>query len=114
MTSLGSLVPVAPYEVYASFSINERNKKVGAGLSRSGDEKKWRKELGVFFDKWKVSNYGHVLIPLIADVVGWSGVVSDDRVKREEDCSRLANTVFRGMVMRDLLAQAGCVRLVQL
>lgn len=62
--------------------INERTKDTGAGLSKSGGQKKWKRELDVLLDKWKVGNYGRVLVPLVAGVVGWLGVVKRGRLEK--------------------------------
>jgi Na+/melibiose symporter-like transporter len=73
--ALGILVPVAPYEVYCIFPINDRVKEIGESLEKGREEKGMKKELEELFGKWIFRNYGRVGIPVVAGVVGWLGVV---------------------------------------
>jgi hypothetical protein len=74
-TALAILVPVAPYEVYFIFPINDRVKEIGRELSTGEEEKSVKKELDALLRTWKIRNWGRVLAPLVAGVVGWMGVV---------------------------------------
>lgn len=73
--ALAILVPVAPYEVYFIFPINDRVKEIDDDINGRGASEKVEKELKRLFRKWKVRNWGRVVMPLVAGVVGWLGVV---------------------------------------
>ncbi|KAF3007597.1 hypothetical protein E8E13_007763 [Curvularia kusanoi] len=68
------LIPVAPYEVYWIFPINDRVKEIGSAVSGEGDEKEAKGELQVLFRRWQKLNFGRVGLPLAAGIVGWMGV----------------------------------------
>jgi hypothetical protein len=76
-TALAILVPVAPYEVYCIFPINDRVKEIGDELAKGSNEKQAKQELQDLFKKWQFRNFGRVVIPLVAGVVGWLGVVKE-------------------------------------
>jgi hypothetical protein len=71
---LGILAPVAPYEVYTIFHLNDRVEEIGDEVRRGvGSEAERKAELGVLLGKWQVRNFGRVAIPLCAGLVGlWS------------------------------------------
>lgn len=73
--ALAVLVPVAPYEIYCIFPINDRVKEIQGEVGQGKDEERAGKELRRLFDMWRFRNYGRVGIPLVAGVVGWLGVV---------------------------------------
>lgn len=86
--ALAVLLPVAPYEVYFIFPINGRVREIWReeeeaerGPDGDGDadgereRSRAEKELKGLFEKWRVRNYGRVVIPVVAGVVGWLGVV---------------------------------------
>lgn len=72
--ALAVLVPVAAYEVYCIFPINDRVKEIGESIVGAGG-KGVERELEGLFGKWKGRNWGRVGMPLVAGVVGWMGVV---------------------------------------
>ena len=69
------LVPVALYEIYCIFPINDRVKEIGEDIKKHGDENRFKKELGELFAEWQFRNYVRVGLPLVAGFVGWLGVV---------------------------------------
>ncbi|KAF3041358.1 hypothetical protein E8E12_008231 [Didymella heteroderae] len=73
--ALGILVPVAPYEALCIFPINDSVKRMGEQVRSGADEKRVAPELIRLLDRWRVRNYGRVVLPLVAGVVGWLGVV---------------------------------------
>ncbi|KAJ4991592.1 hypothetical protein SVAN01_02973 [Stagonosporopsis vannaccii] len=73
--ALAILVPVAPYEVYWIFPINDRVKEIGKEVEEGRDGERAGRELRGLFELWRLRNYGRVGIPLLAGLVGWMGVV---------------------------------------
>ncbi|KAH6621975.1 hypothetical protein C7974DRAFT_214216 [Boeremia exigua] len=72
--ALAILAPVAPYEVYCIFPINDRVSEIREEVERGANEEKAKKELKALFSKWQFRNYGRVGIPLVAGIVGWYGI----------------------------------------
>jgi hypothetical protein len=61
------------------FPINDKVRDIGVRVDRQGKdesgEKEAKRELRVLFKKWQFRNFGRVVMPLLAGVVGWLGVV---------------------------------------
>lgn len=76
-TALAILVSVAPYEVYCIFPINDRVKEIEDELAKRSNEKQAKQELQNLFKKWQFRNFGRVVIPLVAGVMGWLGFVRE-------------------------------------
>ncbi|KAF1931301.1 uncharacterized protein M421DRAFT_343619 [Didymella exigua CBS 183.55] len=75
--ALAALVPVAPYEVYAIFPLNARVRQIGEDLEgeKEREGKDVEEELKGLFGSWKVWNWGRVVMPVAAGMIGWWGVV---------------------------------------
>ena len=72
--AVGIMVPVAPYEVYCIFPINDRVKEIGQDIEKRRDENRFKRELGELFTKWQFRNCVRVGLPLVAGFVGWLAV----------------------------------------
>lgn len=75
---LGIFVPVAPYEIWAIFPINDRvNEWQQALQSGKGvDEDEIKAELGELLDKWQTRNLGRAAWPLATGVIALLSVTN--------------------------------------
>ena len=75
-TCLAILVPLAPYEIYFIFPINEQILRMDALLDGSTHDVKQVEKLRDSLRKWQLRNLGRVILPLLASLVGLRSLVS--------------------------------------
>lgn len=76
-TALAILVPVAPYEIYAIFPINDRIEEIRlelVGKTAEDFSTAQRVELGALLTKWQWRNWGRVPCPLVVGLVGLTSI----------------------------------------
>jgi hypothetical protein len=75
--ALAILIPVAPYEIYAIFPINDRINEIRLELEGKTAEDfstAQKAELGALLTKWQWRNWGRVACPLVVGLVGLTSI----------------------------------------
>jgi hypothetical protein len=76
----GTLITIAPYEIYLIFPINDRVKEIGQEMEReTSKEVEQRIELHELLKKWQFRNFGRVGTPALVGMLGMMNLVKSGK-----------------------------------
>lgn len=72
----GTLITVAPYEIYYIFPINDRVEEIGEEIeSGARNEEEQKRELQELLGKWQFRNFGRVGLPAFVGVAAMMNII---------------------------------------